>query len=260
MRMSGSFTDHAKNISFAIVFIFWSTYSFAQSEHPEALISKVDGYSIAPLYWSSSFPQSKTGCYQSEGTPIDLRLTFAEAVEPKTPATSAFNKAVREFELRLWNELGGPPLANPKLDGCQDIEIDYALNPSQIRGIISIAVILNNYTHGAAHGEFGADDFNWDVAKIRPVEIEDIFDLNSDWKTGLIRAVDTNLKSQNLQALDNSSQDIVLDVSRWAILKSGLRIDSDVYEFGPYSDGEVAITIPWTDLKPYLKKGGLVLP
>jgi hypothetical protein len=48
------------------------------------------------------------------------------------------------------------------------------------------------------------------------------------------------------------------DPRSWALLQTGLRIDTSSYEVCPYMCGAPAATIPWAALKPYLKANGLV--
>jgi hypothetical protein len=52
-------------------------------------------------------------------------------------------------------------------------------------------------------------------------------------------------------------QDEISDSTRWAVLRTGLRIDTNPYEVCPYMCGAPSATIPWSALKPYLKPGGL---
>jgi hypothetical protein len=48
------------------------------------------------------------------------------------------------------------------------------------------------------------------------------------------------------------------DPRSWALLQTGLRIDTSSYEVCPYMCGAPAAIIPWAALKPYLKANGLV--
>lgn len=219
---------------------------------------RADGYSIAPSRWALSFPQSSTQCEEPEGPPVDLQFLVPQVVRPETLTTKEFNKDVRSFALGVWSTAGGPLFSKPKSDGCWNVDVDYSPNPIPTDGVISIAFSWGNSVHGNVHGEGGTYDFNWNVAAGRPIQVVDIFDPNTDWKTPLVKQVNAHLQSQNFST--SYTEVVALDINRWAILKAGLRVDSDTDEFGPFMFGAVAVTIPWTDLKPYLKKGGLVSP
>ncbi len=232
----------------------------------QAHIFKVDGFVIDSTEWKASMPSNGTSTADGglPDTPINLDQVFPQIVSPNTPTTLAFNKAVTDFGLKVWTEEGGPPRAYPEQDDDEDVEVDYAQNPDPLPGVISIFFSWGDYPHGAAHGEFGGYDFNWNVAQKRPVEVGDIFDTKTDWKHGLATAILAAFQNADPSYFENSTAaDIIGEVSdpgRWAITKPGLRIDTDVYEVGPYSASAPEVVESWSLLKSYLRRGGLVDP
>jgi hypothetical protein len=223
----------------------------------------VDGFVIDRDIWSLTIPAT-----DGDSTPVDspvvLSQIFPKVVSPPSADARAFNEAAMNFGLDIWSRLGGPPRSDPGSDVSDDYSIDYAQNNDPLPGVISVSFSWSDYPHGAAHGEFGGYDFNWDVAQQRPVAIDDIFDTKTDWKIGLATAILAAFQSADDSYFgDSAPADIVADVSdpaRWAITKAGLRIDTDAYEVGGYSDGAPSAIASWSSLKPYLKHGGLVVP
>jgi hypothetical protein len=80
---------------------------------------------------------------------------------------------------------GGPPQANPQADQWSDVELDYAPNAGALAGVISLSITLDDYTHGAVHGEGQVDDYNWNLAENRHVIPADLFRPDTDWQLGI---------------------------------------------------------------------------
>jgi hypothetical protein len=231
-------------------------------------ISKIDGLVIDSDEWSDQIPASEVpadgGGVMQGGLPVTLSQVLPRAVLPISPASASFNEAVMDFGRELWKRLGGPPRSNPGIDSFEDVDIDYALDSDSLPGVISVVFPWNYDEHGAAHGEFGFNDFNWNVAQNRPVEISDIFDTKTDWRHGLADAMMQAFQNENEAFFGNYTEDqmaqAVSDPTQWGLTKRGLRMDTQTYEAGGYAAGAPAAIVDWAELKPYLKKGGLVTP
>jgi hypothetical protein len=231
-------------------------------------IFMIDGFVIDSDEWSDNIPSPEIpapgGGLMPSGLPVALSQIFPKVVSSQSPAAKSFNTAAKQFGLSIWRNMGGPPRSNPEGDKSRDFEIDYAQNNNPLPGVISISYSWGDYSHGAAHGEFGGYDFNWNVAQKRPLEVGDLFNTKTDWEHGLATAILAAFQNSNQDYFANSTADDIVgevsDPTRWAVTKVGLRVDTDAYEVGGYSYGAPSAVASWSSLKPYLKRGGLVDP
>jgi hypothetical protein len=227
-------------------------------------IFKMDGYVFDGEDWSTSVQMSPTALEHVGGasTAISLDQDIPQIVAPLDAKSRAFNAAVKSYLLFLWMQLGGPPRTNPQADQCCDFELDYAPNTDALPGVISLSITLDNYTHGAVHGEGKMEDFNWSLTLNRHIIPADLFRPDTNWQLGVATAgvvafAGVPQYSENLRTPENMEQ-LFSDPRSWALLRSGLKIDTGSYEVCPYMCGAPAATIPWSSLKSYLKPGGLV--
>lgn len=229
-------------------------------------IFKMDGYLFDSKDWSTSFQMSPENLKQIGGasTPISLNQDIPQIVAPLDGQSRAFNAAVKTHLEFLWAQSGGPPRANPQADQCCDFELDYSPNTDALPGIISLSFEFDNYRHGAAHGEGKMTDFNWSLALKRHVTPADLFRPHIDWQLGVatagVAAFARALKDSDFQHQHSPAdmEQAFSDPQAWALLRSGLRIDTGSYEVCAYMCGAPSATIPWSALKPFLRNGGLV--
>lgn len=231
----------------------------------QAHVFKMDGYWFDDDKWSVSFPVSVQGLKElgaDASTPIELEQNIPQIVAPLDAKARAFNAAIKDYAFSIWNEFDGPPRSNPQRDEYQDLSIDYEPNALALPGIISISFSEGNYVHGAAHGEGANFDFNWIIAQSRHAVPADIFSPAHNWRHGLTVAAIAAFKSKLKSSWGNGAADDFQGAfsrpDAWALLKSGLRIDTSSYEICSYACGAPSVIIPWSDLRPYLKSGWII--
>jgi len=228
-------------------------------------VFKMDGYVFDDVEWSASFPlppdvkQNIAGMAGSS-TPIRLDQNVPQIVAPLDARAKAFNMAMHAYVDFNWERIGGPPQSTPTDDEYDDVLLDYAPNTDNLPGTISIAMSWDDYTHGAGHGEGREEDFNWSLAENRNVVPSDIFRQDMNWQLAIAKAgvaVFANVPQYSFSQRTVENMEAALaDPRSWALLRSGLRIDTSSYEVCPYMCGAPSATIPWSALKPYLKPGG----
>jgi hypothetical protein len=154
-------------------------------------IFKMDGYLFDGEKWSATFQISPEGLKNLDSgmpgasTPIHLDQDIPQIVAPLDAKARAFNAAVKTYLQFFWMQQGGPPQANPQADQWSDVELDYAPNAGALAGVISLSITLDDYTHGAVHGEGQVDDYNWNLAENRHVIPADLFRPDTDWQLGI---------------------------------------------------------------------------
>ena len=230
-------------------------------------VFKMDGYVFDDMEWSATFPLPPATADDIEGesgstTPIKLDQNVPLIVMPLDAKSRAFNLAVKSYFQFLWTQQGGPPQTNPQADQYDDIELDYSPNIDALAGVISLNITLDDTTHGAGHGEEQVEDFNWGLALNRQITPADLFMPDSDWQLGVatagVAAFANVLQNSDFPHTPEDMEQSFSDPRSWALLRSGLRIDTGSYEVCPYMCGEPPATIPWSALKSYLKPSGVV--
>ncbi len=227
-------------------------------------VFELDGYVFDDEEWSASFQLSPATLRELGGAspPVTLDQNIPHIVAPHDARSRAFNAGVTSYFNLLWRQLGGPPRTNPQSDQYSDFELDYSANHDALPSVISLSITLDHYTHGAAHGEGDTEDFNWSLALNRPITPADLFKSDSHWQLGVatagVAAFASILQDSDFAHTPEDMEKSFADPHSWAILKSGLRIDTGSYEICPYTCGEPSATIPWSALKAYLKPGAVV--
>jgi hypothetical protein len=228
---------------------------------------KLNSFVFGNTKWTDSFPvsaQALADSGMSGSPPIQLIQNIPQILRPLTPQTIAFNHAIKDFAASIWATAGGPLRTQSREDMSSDYELDYIPNANALPGIISIFFTLSNWTHVAAHGEWKNIDFNWNVAKSRQIIPGDIFNHAADWKLGVstmgLKAFSDLLQDSYDTPDAESWEGAFADPQSWALLKSGLRVDTSAYEIGGYGGASPSAVIPWAALKPYLRPDGLVQP
>jgi uncharacterized protein len=136
---------------------------------------------------------------------------------------------------------------------------------------VSVSV-LDYYDGHGAHPMENSSAFYWLLDKQRALKTEDVFLPNSGWDAWMEKRLDSYLH----QALDSQSdgnyqswfpqgnaaqeiRSIVSNPEGWVLNAKGLTLAFQPYEVACYACTPEPLTIPWSDLKPYLQPG-FVLP
>jgi len=227
-------------------------------------IFKLDDCVFDDTEWSATFPMDPKAAEDvgsPSGTWIKLDQNIPQIVTPLTLQAIAFNYAIKAYAVSNWMRAGGPPQSHPREDQYDDLTLDYTPNMDAIPGVLSISFAITDYTHGAAHDGGQVFDYNWYITKGRHVIPADIFKPNVDWQlavaTAGVAALASEPQYRDSPRTPQNMEQFLSDPTTWAILRTGLRIDTDFYEVCPYSCGAPPATIPWTALRAYLLPQGL---
>ncbi len=134
------------------------------------------------------------------------------------------------------------------------------------------ASIDDFYDGHGAHPEENFTEFYWVLGAQRAIKPEDVFQPNSGWDTWMEKQLDSYLhKTLDAQSTGNyqswfpggdaakTLQGIVTNPGDWKLEPAGLSIFFAPYQVACYACTPDPLTIPWSDLKPYLQPS-FVLP
>jgi hypothetical protein len=235
----------------------------------QAHIFKTDGYVFDDEAWSASFPLPPDVAEQLAGeagatSPVELDQNVPLIVAPVDAKAASLNMALESYIGFIWEQAGGPSQTTPTDDEELDVGLDYVFNQDALPGVISIDISLSTYQHGAVHPTGGPRNFNWNIAAGRQVIPEDIFASGSNWQDGVAKAALAAFRQEGYADPGYLQGDILFvdetlaDPQYWALLREGLRVETESYEVCGYMCGWPSVVIPWTALSRYLKPGGLV--
>ncbi len=128
--------------------------------------------------------------------------------------------------------------------------------------IVSLEIWTYDYT-GGAHEVLGEYALNWDMARARPILLDDVFDRAKPWKRFAVGFCLKDLHGQ-FAAQDAPDPDrqavesVVADGANWLWGKNKATVHFTVYTIASFSGGEFDVDIPYAVLKPYLKPGSPV--
>lgn len=128
--------------------------------------------------------------------------------------------------------------------------------------ILSVQFAMEGYVTGAAHPFHTSRSVNFDLDAGRDLSLSDLFVPGSDYLQAISQYCIAELQTRNLDFSDFSSGAApTLDNYRnWNITASGLLITFDEYQVGPYAAGPQQVTIPYSELSPFILSPGPLSP
>ncbi len=196
-----------------------------------------------------------------------LQATWTQAVSA-TPQWTAWNTAIVPAIINTANADDGSSSPARDWSGVVQPGVDRGLTFTVERANaqwVSSTIDDLNDGHGA-HPTENSNEFYWMLGLKRALKPEDVFLPNSGWDTWMEKRLDSYLK----QVLDSNGNDqrqykpgdlpgIVTNPGDWNLEPSGFSIFFQPYQVACYACTPNPMTIPWSDLKPYLKPS-FVLP
>jgi hypothetical protein len=122
-----------------------------------------------------------------------------------------------------------------------------------------ISVLINfNYQISGQHPNVLTKSFNYDLNRNAPVRLADLFIPKSNCSKVISDYAIKELKKLDTADLDNVSDGPWKDFHSWNITPAGLKIIFDPYEVGPWIVGFHEVIVPYSVLKPIIKRDGLL--
>jgi len=183
-----------------------------------------------------------------------------------TPQWTAWNSAVVPAGLQAANADGGTSAQDWKALAQPGIDRELTITVERANAQWVSATILVDYDGHGAHPTENSSEFYWMLGEQRALKPEDVFVPTSGWDTWMAQRLDSYLK----QVLDSNGNDqrqyqpgdlpgIVKNPADWKLEPAGFSIFFQPYQVACYACTPNPMTIPWSDLKPYLQPS-FVLP
>jgi hypothetical protein len=211
-------------------------------------------------------PQSnKSKQPDSDDGLCDFYATWPEAIS-NAPQWKAWNKALldeaRRFQASQDHEDRIPDHWVHFADAAwnsDDSEVSVELN--MVSPTLVVATISRSYTYAhPAHHERG---FNWLLKQGRELKQDNLFQSNSGWEAWMKGRVSQIIKDYEINDVKADPTDageiaalaagVAVESRNWQVDPKGLSLIFSEDEL-PYTDAVTMpdVTLPWSDLKPYL--------
>ena len=112
-------------------------------------------------------------------------------------------------------------------------------------------------TLGAAHPNGSSQAVTVLMTEGRAITENDVFRADSDWQDFLtqraVREIVRQYREDGFSPPERDVRETATKAHLWLVTERGLTLLFPPYSFGaPYVMGGAEVTIPWTDLRPYL--------
>jgi hypothetical protein len=225
---------------------------------------KLSGYQFVVLDRKITRPDTSI----PGGTPnttVDMQIP--QIIAPLTMQADAFNKQIiRSISMNAGN-FGVPNFnyENPHNNYLVTAGLSAPIKdsgktaPDMLPGVASFGIDISQYCNGCSVQRSWPTPVNWIIAKARPVVAEDIFDPKTNWQQALTDQACTRSTGCGLLYLTNLPVEAAFPPN-WLLSRRGILImfSAKYPASNMYEGTEGSVLVPWSSLKPYLKKDGLV--
>jgi hypothetical protein len=154
---------------------------------------------------------------------------------------------------RFTQQVKDSQATNTKSIGRNELYIDYdtsSINPDDNQ-LISIRFSIQAYIKGMAHPTHQHDVLNYNLDTGEPLELEDLFQADTDYLTVIADYVNQVLAKRlsNKEMLANGMTPTASHFKNWNIKPNGLLFTFDEAGVAPYVSGAQTVLVPYTVLK-----------
>ena len=188
-------------------------------------------------------------------------------IEPATPKQADWNRAARSVvsarEKKAASELkqcqrDGAALPANRRDN-MEVNVDWRVAAANVH---LITLRFNHFEScGGAHPLTGFEDWSWSLDNATLLASSEVFQASSQWQKPVIALAKERLRKLEYFStysddnMINGADTIVRSTKQWQPNREGLRLQFQQYQVAAYVFGMPSITIPWSELKPYLNSG-----
>jgi uncharacterized protein len=185
---------------------------------------------------------------------VFAEIRYPQIDSPKTADTSRWNKFVKD-----WAEDGKSYVSDwgcglPVDDDCPpdtDWETDFKLISVQ-PNFISMSYGVWWYWHGGAHGNGVSLKSNYVLSTGKELDESDLFLRNANWESVIYPFIQAAIQKDKPELA--LSKDDIGDLSwSWTATEDAMLVEVNLRDSIAYAFGFVEATIPWRELKQYLR-------
>jgi Protein of unknown function (DUF3298)/Deacetylase PdaC len=171
-------------------------------------------------------------------------------------------KKVTEFKKNMQPEEGEEP--RPEGSMGSDLSIGYKVALAR-DDLISIQFDVGSYYQGAAHPNSYTEVVNYDLKNGKQLKLSDLFKPGAKYLQPIATYCIADLKKQQAtekgKALSDSEIDtgaaaVPKNYQSWTITRTGLGINFDAYQVGPYAAGPQFVMVPYSAIKDVINPEG----
>ena len=219
---------------------------------------------LSTSIFASSADNPKTVTISKKGKHWTAKVQYPHFVHPSPVQKFAEAKLEKEAKLELKDFIKGTKdlRRHPKdYPYGMELSMDFTVT-------FNSANLVSGYTEeysdiqGGLHGDLGAETWIFAIKNGKPAELKrkDIFLPHTDFRkiaqTSLRPRIEKRVKGENVLLNDMK----YADMKSVCIEPKGIEWVFGAYQVAPYSEGNVAITVPWDELHSSLNWNGPLKP
>ena len=195
----------------------------------------------------------------------EISAQYPQLTGGNNPNFEKFNQAARSFvttKVGLFKkEMALDQGEEPRPEGSMgsDLSIGYTVVLAQ-DDLISIKFDVGSYYQGAAHPNSYSEVINYDLKNGKQLKLSDLFKPGAKYLQALSTYSIADLKKQGkdllLQQIESGASPKADNFQSWNISKTGLGINFDAYQVGPYAAGPQFVQVPYSNLKDLINPEG----
>ena len=195
----------------------------------------------------------------------EISAQYPELSGGNNPNFQKFNQAARGFvttkvslfkkEMKLEEDEEPPPEGSMG----SDLNIGYTVVLAQ-DDLVSIRFDVGTYYQGAAHPNSYTEVINYDLKNGKQLKLSDLFKPGAKYLQAISAYSTADLKKQGKDLLpeqiESGAAPKAENYQSWNIGKTGLGINFDAYQVGPYAAGPQFVSVPYSNLKDLINPDG----
>lgn len=195
----------------------------------------------------------------------EISAQYPELSGGNNPNFQKFNQAARGFvttkvslfkkEMKLEEDEEPPPEGSMG----SDLNIGYTVVLAQ-DDLVSIRFDVGTYYQGAAHPNSYTEVINYDLKNGKQLKLSDLFKPGAKYLQAISAYSIADLKKQGKDLLpeqiESGAGPKAENYQSWNIGKTGLGINFDAYQVGPYAAGPQFVSVPYSNLKDLINPDG----
>lgn len=201
----------------------------------------------------------------------EIAAQYPQLTGGNNPNFEKFNQTARAivtqkvagFKKDLAPEEGEEPPPEGSMGSSLNIGYQVVLAQDDL---VSVEFDIGSYYQGAAHPNSYSDVINYDLKNGKQLKLSDLFKPGAKYLQTISAYCIADLKKQSQEKkIDLLAEQIAegagasaKNYQNWNITKTGLDINFDAYQVGPYAVGPQAVHVPYATLKDLINPEGPV--